>query len=162
MELDAERRKIVLSGFIWRPGNDLPRPTTEDRSRLSESLSREARDLLTKASDDEERDRILDSWIRAATFSRMWRQPSSEELEKFAKKLTPEQREHLESLPRERMFEELRKMYYRDRFPDRGRGSGFRRPGRGPGGGPPGGPGQPGGSGGPGGDHRRRGGKFPD
>ena len=137
-ELDPEKRRLILSGVIWRPGNEMPRPTAEDRLQLSESLSREAREMLARASNDEERDRVLNNWIRAATFSRMWKQPSAEELEEFAKnRLSPPQRDYLESLPRDRMFDELRKMYYRDRIPpDRRFGSGMRR-GRGPGPGPP-------------------------
>jgi hypothetical protein len=153
MEFDSERRKLMLTGAIWRPGSEMPRPSAEARERLSQSLSREARALLSKAPDDEARDHILDKWIGAAAFSRMWRQPSYEELEEFAKQLDDQQREFLEGLPREQMYDELRKMYYRARFPERGRGEGFRRPGRGPGSGPPVGP--------PGGEHRRRGGKLP-
>jgi hypothetical protein len=155
MECDSERRKLILSAAIWRPGSDMPRPSAEDREQLSQSLSREARDLLSQAPDDQARNRTLDRWIGAATFSRMWRQPSFEQLEEFAKTLDGQQREFLESLPREKMYDELRKLYYRARFPDRGRGDGFRRPGRGHGDRPPGPPGGP-----PGGERRRRGGSV--
>ncbi len=112
----------------------LPKPSPEDEAALEKSVSRQARDVLEKATSSGERSQIIQNWMRAAALSRFMPAVSPRELDRFVREsLSQEQRERLESMPRDRMYHELRKLYFRHRF-ERGRrgnrsrsGSGTRR-----------------------------------
>lgn len=113
---DPERRRRLLAFFLFRSTSlNLPRPSSEDLSRLTQVISRDAREFLEKLDDDEERSRVLNTWVRAATFSRFRPPVSRQQLAKFAtERLSAEQRDYLESLPRDRMLRELHNLYYQD------------------------------------------------
>ena len=147
-KMDPGRRLSMLRGIYLRGGGgSLPRPSAADEDRLRARLSRDAAAVLNKAESDEDRSRLIDTWIRAADFSRVWAHVSVEELQEFAQEsLDEHERARLESLPREQMYRELRWLYNQRRFGDAGRrkppgGSGWRGGGeRGPP--PPRGPGE--------------------
>jgi hypothetical protein len=122
-EMDPDRRLSMLRGIYLRGGGwALARPSAADEQRLRESLSRDAAAVLNKAENDEDRSRLIQTWIRAADFSRMWAHVTVEELQEFAQEsLDERERARLEGLPREQMYRELRWLYTQRRFPDAGR-----------------------------------------
>jgi hypothetical protein len=117
-DYDPDKHRRALPFLIIRhPSPDMPRPTPEDEARLQSLVSREARELLDSLDDDQERSRVLQTWIRAAWFSRMRPPIDRKDLDAFAaQQLDPQQREWLENLPRERMYHELRRIYSQDQF----------------------------------------------
>jgi hypothetical protein len=154
-DYEPERDRGILRRLYLGPAPpNLPRPSHDDEAQLQTQVSKEARDMLTKVS-AEERSQVIQRWMGAAVFSRMRTNPSSEELQAFQESLTESERIRLESLPRDRMYRELRYMYSLRRFgggPDHGGFPWGRRGGdgqRGPEGGrafdgpPPDGPGPP-------------------
>jgi hypothetical protein len=145
-DYDPERDRHVLRfHYIFSTDPKRPRPSQEDEAHLQTLVSKEAQKVLADA-DEHQRSRMILFWIGAAVLHRMRTNPSLEELDEFAqdKKLVSDQeREWLESLPRDRMYRELRVLYKQRRFAadpsrrfpwDRGPGGG-RKPG------PEGGPG---------------------
>ncbi|MHB8971183.1 MAG: hypothetical protein ACYC3X_17575 [Pirellulaceae bacterium] len=151
-EYDPERDRGVLRRLYFGPGGrNLPLPSKEDEVQLLTKVSKEARDMLAKVS-EEERSQVIQRWTWAAELSRMRTNPSPEELLKFAQEsLSEGDRRRLENSPRDRMYRELRFLYGQQRFggePNRGPpwvrrgGDGQRRPDGGPrfDGPPPGGP----------------------
>jgi hypothetical protein len=122
-DYNPERDRGFLRRLYLGPGPpNLPRPTQEDEAELRTKVSKEARDMLAKVS-AEERSQVIQRWMGAAVFSRMRTNPSTEELQAFQESLTQSERTRLESLPRDRMYRELRYLYSLRRFggaPDRG------------------------------------------
>ncbi len=99
----------------------LPKPTPEDEAELEKRVSRQARAVLEKATSNAERSQIILNWMRAAALSRIMPTIGPRELDRFVREsLSREERERLESMPRDRMYHELRKLYFRKRF-ERGR-----------------------------------------
>ena len=108
--------------------------SAEDEKQLRGTISRDAQQFLDKLDSEDERSRVLRTWIRAALFSRMRPPIDPESLRKFAlNRLKPAQREYLESLPRDQMLRELQNLYWSEVS----HGPNWRRRGRpGPGFGP--------------------------
>lgn len=115
---EPDRRRAFLRAVFLRGGGpNMPRPSAEDEQRLRASLSRDAVAVLNKAESDEDRSRLIQTWIRAADFSRMWAHVSVEELQQFAQEsLDDRERDRLETLPRDQMYRELRWLYNQRRF----------------------------------------------
>ena len=138
--LDEEGRKRMLIGALQnrRNDSDMPFPAREDFEKLLANLSPETQKQLEQARTPEEKQERTRELVRAAIWSRMFPPVSEEELRKFYTGLPVEARERLEPLDPEQMNRELRRMYYADKFRERGPwGEG------GPRGGPPrGGPGR--------------------
>ena len=134
--LEAVRLQRQQSGDAnWKPFEFVPL-SVEDIQQLSGRLSGETRKTLEEAPDENAKRFTVWSWIHAATMSKMMPRISSDELQRFLAELDPQMRGYLENLPRDRMLEELRRMYFVSRFRgggDRGRGP-FRgwRPGESP------------------------------
>jgi hypothetical protein len=126
----------------------MPQPTRKEEDELASRVSQKARDALNAATKEGERSRIIQNWMRAASLSRFMPPVSPEALDRFVDTLDKDDRAELESLPRDRMFAELRKLYFRKASrwghgPWSGRGRGGRdergfEGRRGPRGGPPG------------------------
>jgi hypothetical protein len=131
---------------------NLPYPSVEETKELIPLLSPAAQSRVTAApsastdpsqtQDQVEHGRIVDL-IRAVNFSRMFPHVSNEELLKFyqAMKSDDWRRERLEGLEKDKLYDELRRMWNSERYAKRG-GPGGQRGG-------PGGPGGPRGEGGP-------------
>ncbi len=108
----------------------MPHPSADEEDDLASQLtSAEARTALKKATQEGERAGIIRSWMLAATFSRGPISP--EDLNHFVDRLEDSEREWLESLPRDKMYPELRRLYFRKggRYSRGGRRGGF-GPGR--------------------------------
>ncbi|MCU0962451.1 MAG: hypothetical protein MUF48_20325 [Pirellulaceae bacterium] len=145
-EYDPQRDRNLLRFLYFRnPSPELPRPSREDEARLQARVSKPAQEVLALAG-DEERSRVIQRWTGAAALSRLRTNPSVEELQQFAQEsLSDAERFRLESLPRDRMYRELRMLYSQRQFggdPARGFPR-FRRGGDGAWQLPPGGPGDP-------------------
>jgi hypothetical protein len=84
------------------------------------------------ALDAEKKDELLANWIRRAAWSRFKPPPiSDKQLDRMISELPAEERQKLERLPRERVYEELRKRFELTRSFSRPRhGNGGRRGGR--------------------------------
>ena len=137
--LEAVRLQRPQSGGDNRKPGELVPLSADDIQQLSSRLSGETRKTLDEAPDEDAKRFTVWNWVHAATMSKMKPRISSDELQRFLAELDPKMRDYLENLPRDRMLEELRRMYFVSRFRgggDRGRGS-FRgwRPGESP---PPG------------------------
>lgn len=97
----------------------------DDIEDLAKRVSPQARKILSKAQDERERVQIVEGWMLAAFLGRFM--PSREELDRFVREsLDPQDRKSLEQFPRDRMYEELQKLYFRKRFEWRRRGMGPR------------------------------------
>jgi len=126
-ETDPKKRwPLLLHAFQRRrPGGNPISPDANEIAELREGLSAEAQKALDSVP-DQQKQMLIQFWIRAAVMSR-WMVSEEELMEFFAKKLTSQQRESLESLPRDQLQRELRRMYYQHRF---GRPGGGDRRGR--------------------------------
>ena len=135
----------------------LPKPLREEEDDLLAKMSPLAKKVIEKATSEEERSQIIQNWMRAAFWSGF--RPSLEDLDRFVREsLSKEERERLESMPRDRMYHELRKLHsYKWRR--RGMGRGMQHGGGGFGG-PGGSSGRDGGNKGSGGGRGRRGGPI--
>ena len=135
---EAARRKALIDR--WQSARwyvpDMPFPTKDDFNQLFAKLSDEAKTRITAGANTDEQEQRLTDLMRAAIVSRVFSQPSREDLQKFYANMKPDdpRRERLEGLDREKLYQQLRAMYYRERFPAgfRGRGGPGSR-----GGGPP-------------------------
>ena len=168
-EKDVEKRRVMLMLASMQMAQDKAREklatlvNPENRQKLLAQLSPEAAKEFNAAKDQGQREMLLRDWTRAAIafnlkddslFERrrflMGMNPpvSHEELQRFLKsdRLGPKERDRLESLPPDKMEEELRALYHQQRW-RQGFGDKFNGPPRGPGSGP---------GTGPGGDDRRR------
>lgn len=120
---DPNRRLMMLvAAFRWRTGTnarlfELVHPTEEQVHDLRGRLSPQSRAALNSARDASERKLIIQGWTRAAIESRLGPPVSKDELQRFwDEHVTDEQREYLESLPRDRMKQELQRLYQRHHF----------------------------------------------
>ncbi len=115
------------------------RPTEKELEKLVASLCPKAQDFLKDLDSSPTKRQVLEKWIRTAIHSRFYPPVDNSKLLELLKTLPAEQRSRLEGLSRNEMFKELRRLYFRRRFPYRP-GDGARRPGgsgiRGPGIGP--------------------------
>jgi hypothetical protein len=141
-EDEMRRRRMLVAALAMRRG-ETRFVESEDIERLVEDLSLQAREVLVKMRTDDERSELLRHWVRAAMYARMNPPVEQDKLrEFFANELDSKQRQYLESLPAERMQQELQRMYNFARFggeDGRGRppwprfrgnrGRGFGRPG---------------------------------
>jgi hypothetical protein len=133
---DEDRRRVMLFMTYRRHSGqnvrllEFLKPTEDDIAQLAGGLSALARDTLDEARDPAERNQVVQNWVRAALESRR-PQVSKEQLERyFRQKVTAEQREYLQSLPRDRMRIELQRMYMQDRFKSNRMGAPFGGPRR--------------------------------
>ena len=119
---------------------DLPYPAQEDTKELVPLLSTKAQNRImvalpagdAQAAADTQHQRVVEL-IRAVNFSRFMPHVSNEELLKFYHAMKPDdpRRERLEGLEKDKLYDELRRMWNFERYAKRG-GPGFQR------GGPPG------------------------
>ena len=121
----ARRRRGPLRSVM-----DVVQLTDEDVNRLASGLSKEVRQTLAEVQDDQDRQDLLRRWVAAALFSHMMPKVTDDELEPFYDQLPPALKERLENLPRSRMKSELRRLYVKKRFEERGRPLRQRRPGK--------------------------------
>ena len=134
---EARRRMLIMPLQYRRSDSDMPLPTREDFDKLLASLSPTTKKQLEQAKTPEERQSRTRDLVRAAIFSRFFPPVSDEELRKFYTSLPTESRERLEAFDHEQMTRELRRMYYYEKFRERGGGgpwTGFGGPRPGPGG----------------------------
>ena len=110
---DVKRRRMLMRMIQYRDSEiDFRIPTAEDLEPLILQLSPEARATLDRASDPRRKVQMMRGWVRAAMLARTAApQVSKEELEQFFITLPREQQERLESLPRQRMEQALRRLY---------------------------------------------------
>jgi hypothetical protein len=120
---DSNRRMLLLiAAFRFRSGPttrllELMQPTEEQLLDLRKRLSPQSRAALDSARDAAERRLVVQSWLRAALESRLGPPVNKDELQRFwDEEITAEQREYLESLPRDRMKVELQRLYQRQHF----------------------------------------------
>ena len=101
----------------FRPGC-LPAPHHDEIQQLAQRLSPRPRKAILSLRESGQRMKLLQQWVRASVASRLTLpQVSDEEIQDFyAHQLTREQRARLESLPRERLHQELRRMYFQQRW----------------------------------------------
>lgn len=129
------RRRMLFGAMMWQRGEHAIRPGPEEIEKLMPLLSAEARKALKSVTDPEKQAQLVRSWAVGNMMNR-WTPPqqvSDEELTRFYQHdLDAGLREQLESLPRDQLFQELRRLYFARQE--------WRRPG---------GPGGPGGSGRP-------------
>ena len=122
IEDQTRRHAMMAAMYRLRVGSDLRlfellKPTSDDLEQLATSLSARAREMLDEPRSAQQREHLLQSWVRAAIESRVRPQISKDELLRFGKEqLTVEQRERLVSLPRERMRMELQRLYLQHRM----------------------------------------------
>jgi hypothetical protein len=138
-EDDESLQRHIVWQFIGR--GKIPPPDEEDHRRLDAAMSKELREKFARARTNEERSRVVNSWIMGAmSFRRGWGGPSDEDLKKELEKLPEEERQRISTLSPEMMREALKRKWWESRF-NRGRpGRGERGPGDRPPGPPPGSP----------------------
>jgi hypothetical protein len=135
---DPKRRRLVMYWMVRHDGTaqNLLRAEPSDLELLKQRVSPKARQVLDKAHDPESVAKLAARWMQAAMFSKRAVPPvDPAELTRFYKEdLKPEDREYLESLPAERMQNELTHRYLTHRFRQSSTGemSPFFRPGGGP------------------------------
>jgi hypothetical protein len=118
---EEARKRMLIMGFQYRrPDSQMPMPTQEDFGELLASLSPATRKKLDEAKTPEEKQARARELVRAAIFSRVFPPVSDEELRKFYVSLPADARDRLEGLDPEQTTRELRRMYYYERFRDRG------------------------------------------
>jgi hypothetical protein len=118
---EEARKRMLIMGFQYRrPDSQMPMPTQEDFGELLASLSPATRKKLEEAKTPEEKQARARELVRAAIFSRVFPPVSDEELRKFYVSLPADARDRLEGLDPEQTTRELRRMYYYERFRERG------------------------------------------
>lgn len=125
-EGEPDRKSEPASGDTPEDRFDaLPKPSSEDVAVLKSRVSRQARDVLEKATEEGEQTAIIENWMRAAFLSRIRPPVNRKDLDRFVREsLSKDEREWLESMPRERMGHELRKLYFRKSIRGERRGMG--------------------------------------
>lgn len=116
---DPKRRRLVLySSYLRRPPSERTvRPSEDDLRQLQAKLSGEAQAELARAGEPAARLALFQSWLRVVIFSKTMPQVSREQLQTFMnQRLSPQDREYLEGLPVERVWGELNRMYFKDKF----------------------------------------------
>jgi len=122
IEDKTRRNSMMAAMYRFRAGDklrlfELLKPTTSDLEQLAASLSPLARNMLDEPRNKQQREQLLQNWVRAVIESRVRPEISHDELQRyFNEQLTAEQRDRLESLPRERMRFELQRMFWQHRF----------------------------------------------
>lgn len=128
------RRKMLVMALHQNNNNDaepnFPPPTPDDLAKLNERLSVQAKETLAKATNPDEKLKLVQGWLRAAMMSRMLPpQVSDERLMAYYRenrdRLQKEDAakvDELETLPPEAFYQEVRNIYFRERGPDRWRG----------------------------------------
>ncbi|MCP4190491.1 MAG: hypothetical protein GY768_07665 [Planctomycetaceae bacterium] len=114
---DPRRRRSHLIRLLYhRTPEILDKPSLEQIDDLVMRLSPEAQQEFQSQASDQEKQQLVSQWIQAALASRLPPPPvNPEELQRyFAEDLRPEEREDLERMPRDRMYRELGRMYFRD------------------------------------------------
>ena len=117
---DPEKHRRALPFLIFRhPSPEMPRPTPEDEARLLQTVSpARPANCSTPWRDEQERSSgssnldssgILQPHASTGRTAKNW-------MSSPPTRLDPRQRERLENLPRDRMYNELRRLYYQDRF----------------------------------------------
>jgi hypothetical protein len=123
MEIARIRREMPGEKKDARPLDYLD-ISEADVAELNRALSPEASRTLADVPDNNDKLTLVRGWVLAAAFSGRWHRVSDEELKKFLATRDAATRDHLEDLPREEMFKELRRLYYtehmRSRWPPRG------------------------------------------
>lgn len=113
-EKNAVNRRRMLMRMIQQRDTDINfrALTAEDLEPLRIQLSPEALATLDRARNSQRKVQMMRGWIRAAMLARTDApQVSKEKLEQFFITLPRDQRERLESLPRQRMDQTLRRLY---------------------------------------------------
>lgn len=106
------RLMIVVATNRVSPGKMFALAMAGGIQQLAARLSPETQRELASAADERERLAILRAWVQAAVASRILPQIDTQKLRAFyASGLSPEQRERLDSLPREQMEQELRNLF---------------------------------------------------
>jgi hypothetical protein len=128
--LQGDQRKDALR-FTYssriREGYFRPPIADEDYGKLSPTLSTQARGVLAKAKTTQERDKVLQTWVREMSGRNMrgggpWggRMPrfapaSPDELKKFLDSLPDAERDKLWAMPREEMERTLQRRYWEEK-----------------------------------------------
>jgi len=119
------RRGEIMSAFRFRSNGmselrflERLKPTDEDRKALINRLSAAAQKTIADAKDDDEKKRMVQSWVNAAIYSRRGNRPrvAPEALDEFLANLDAVERDYLNNLPPHRKREELGQLYMRNRF----------------------------------------------
>jgi hypothetical protein len=137
---DKARRKVLMIRIGFRhPESKIPFPSQDDIDEMAKGLSETTRKELAKPPTEQERSNRTRGLVLAAIGSIWYPHPSEEELRKYYAALPSESRAALENLDDSQLQKELRRMYRKEKYTERGpypsgppRGGG-----RGPGGGPP-------------------------
>jgi len=113
-------RMLLMALGHRRPNASLPSPTDEDLQKLRDSLSDEAKAALAEVPSRAQKLQLVRQWVKAAVASRMAPQLSRERLLAFYREYrqrTPDKQrvEELDSLPPDEFYEEVRKLYFRNR-----------------------------------------------
>ncbi len=110
---DSRRRALMLKMLFRRNPQILGDPTPEQIDKLVKQLSPEAKEQFEAQPDPSQQSVLVQQWVQAAIMSRLAPPPvSDKDLEEVFAGLSPEQREELERLPRDRMQRELSRIYY--------------------------------------------------
>ena len=115
------QRKMMMMALGSRGDEvQLPAPTDEEFEKLNETLSGNAQKALAELPSRAEKMKLVREWVRAGVASRMTPQISRERLMEFYReyreRTTDKKRvEELDSLPPEKFYEEVTKMYFRSR-----------------------------------------------
>jgi hypothetical protein len=134
---EIKQRMLGFQMAAQRQNPKMPTPGSEDLNKLLASLTPETLAQIEQAPATEQPERVREM-VRAAIFSRRIPPVSDEELRKFYTGLQADQRERLEGLEPEEFKRRLTWMYHAEKSGYRGGGG----PGRWPGFGPSGRPGE--------------------
>jgi len=123
-QMKEKTRRYAMLAILYRQrfGDDLQlferlQPTEADLENLASDLSARAREILDEPRDRIEREKLLQNWVTAALESRIRPEVAPEQLRRFlSEELTDEERQDLESWPRERMRFEVRRLYWKNQM----------------------------------------------
>ena len=122
------RRKMLVMALHQNNAEpNFPPPTPDDLQKLNERLSPQAKETLAKATNPDDKLKLVQGWIRAAVMSRtLPPQVSEERLMAYYRenrgRLQKEDAakvDELETLPPEAFYQEVRNIYFREHGPDR-------------------------------------------
>ena len=117
---EAERRKALMAGLLWRRlGDDSPKPTEADVERLLPQLSQETRKELARAATKEEQLSAVHALVRAAVLSKVFPPITDDQRQQVFAKLSSVERERLEQMAPDMMRKELTRLYYAQQFRER-------------------------------------------
>ena len=129
----AERRKALISGMLWRRGDeDSPQPGEAELQKLLPRLSEETRKELDRATSQEEQLSAVRTLVRAAVVSKVFPPITDEQRQQVFARLNSLERERLEQMAPDMMRRELTRLYHAQQFRERdGWRGGGGRPGPG-------------------------------